>query len=58
MKCRKCGTVYFRIKVEATRRVHHKVVCRVCGAEFKRRTEGVVYKYFLAKHGTTPGNAV
>jgi hypothetical protein len=58
VKCRKCGTIYYRIKVETVRDVHQKADCRVCGAEFKRRIDGIVYKYFRARHRKNPGKVI
>ena len=52
VKCRKCGTAYYRITVEAARDVNHKALCRVCGTAFKRREGNLVFKYFRARHIT------
>jgi hypothetical protein len=52
VKCRKCETVYYRVKVEGDREVNPKASCRVCGAAFARRDGDQVFKYFRARRNT------
>jgi hypothetical protein len=52
VKCRKCETVYYRVKVEGARKVNPKASCRVCGNAFARRDGDQVFKYFRARRST------
>jgi hypothetical protein len=52
VKCRKGGTVYYHMTVEAARDVDHKARCRVCGNAFKRREGNLIFKYFRQRHIT------
>jgi hypothetical protein len=38
LKCRKCGTFYFRINVAAIRDMKSKTASRICGETFERRS--------------------
>jgi predicted Zn finger-like uncharacterized protein len=53
--CPNCNAHYRIVKVEAgPETVDTQVTCRICGAQFPSREDGLVLKYFLLRKAERP----